>query len=92
MDPTPCTLGDRQESLAIWLGVAAIDRPRSASVNGEARTRRHALFFSIEPKPGLGSGVFASVRDVTVHRSDAVAVWGAVAQVVGSLVTIVLVF
>jgi protein involved in polysaccharide export with SLBB domain len=59
--------------------------------NGEVRTRRHGLFGSGDPKPGPGSEVFVPAEDPTVHKTDYVALFGAIAQILASAVTIVVV-
>ena len=58
--------------------------------NGEVRTRRRSLFFSSDPTPGPGSEVFVPVKD-TLARTDWVALAGAIAQILASVVTIAVV-
>jgi hypothetical protein len=58
--------------------------------NGEVRTRRRSLWFSSDPRPAPGSEVFVPVRD-TSARTDWVALVGAIAQILASVVTIAVV-
>jgi len=58
--------------------------------NGELRTRRHTLFFKSDPGPGPGSEVFVPVKDTTAG-TNYVALFGAMAQVLASMVAIVVV-
>jgi polysaccharide biosynthesis/export protein len=58
--------------------------------NGEVRTRGHGLFHG-DPKPGPGSEVFVPAEDPTVHKTDYVALLGAIAQILVSAVTIAVV-
>ncbi len=58
--------------------------------NGEVRTARKSLFVSRSPKPGPGSEVFVPVRDTT-ERTNYVALFGAVAQILASTVAIIVV-
>jgi polysaccharide export outer membrane protein len=59
--------------------------------NGEVRTRRHGLFGGGVPKPGPGSEVLVPAQDPTVHKTDYVALFGAIAQILASAVTIAVV-
>ena len=59
--------------------------------NGEVRTRRRSLFFSSDPKPGPGSEVFVGARDPNERRTDYVALFGAMAQILASTVAIIVV-
>jgi protein involved in polysaccharide export with SLBB domain len=59
--------------------------------NGEVRTRRGGLFGGGAPKPGPGSEVFVPAEDPTAHRTDFVALFGAIAQILASTVAIVVV-
>ena len=54
--------------------------------NGEVRTRKRALLFSSDPRPGPGSEVFVPVRDST-ERTNYVQLFGSIAQIVASAVT-----
>src|SRR5437867_176982 len=54
--------------------------------NGEVRTRKRALLFSSDPRPGPGSEVFVPVRDTT-ERTNYVQLFGSIAQIVASAVT-----
>lgn len=58
--------------------------------NGETRTRRRTLFVTSEPKPKPGSEVFVPQRD-SLGASNAPAIMGAIASIVGSLVTVAVV-
>jgi len=58
--------------------------------NGEVRTRGHGLFHS-DPKPGPGSEVVVPAEDPTAHKTDSVALLGAIAQILASAVTIAVV-
>ncbi|HKE91585.1 MAG TPA: SLBB domain-containing protein [Gemmatimonadales bacterium] len=58
--------------------------------NGEVRTRGHGLFHG-DPRPGPGSEVFVPAEDPTVHRTDYVALFGAIAQILASALTIAVV-
>jgi protein involved in polysaccharide export with SLBB domain len=59
--------------------------------NGEVRTRRGGLFGGGAPRPGPGSEVFVPAEDPTVHKTDYVALFGAIAQILASAVTIAVV-
>jgi protein involved in polysaccharide export with SLBB domain len=58
--------------------------------NGEVRTKGHGLFH-VDPKPGPGSEVFVPAEDPTIHKTDLAALFGAIAQILASAVTIVVV-
>src|SRR6266516_2738880 len=58
--------------------------------NGEVKTRRHTLFFKSDPGPGPGSEVLVPVKDTTAG-TNYVALFGAMAQVLASMVAIVVV-
>jgi len=58
--------------------------------NGEVRTRRHGVFGG-EPKPGPGSEVLVPAEDPSARRTDYVALFGALAQILASVVTIAVV-
>jgi protein involved in polysaccharide export with SLBB domain len=58
--------------------------------NGEVRTRRRSLLYSRDPRPAPGSEVFVPVKDSTA-RTDWVALVGAIAQILASVVTIAVV-
>jgi len=58
--------------------------------NGEVRTRRRALLFSSEPRPGPGSEVFVPVKDTT-HTTNYVALFGSIAQILASTIAIIIV-
>jgi protein involved in polysaccharide export with SLBB domain len=59
--------------------------------NGETRTRRRALFFSSNPTPGPGSEVFVPFRDPAEAKTDYVALFGSIAQIVASTIAIIVV-
>jgi polysaccharide export outer membrane protein len=61
------------------------------SANGEVRTRHGGLFGGRDPKPGPGSEVFVPAEDPNARRTDYVALFGAIAQILASAVTIVVV-
>ena len=58
--------------------------------NGEVRTRGRGLFHG-DPKPGPGSEVLVPAEDPNVHKTDVVALFGAIAQILASALTIALV-
>lgn len=58
--------------------------------NGEVRTRGHGVFGS-SPKPGPGSEVFVPAEDPSARRTDYVALFGALAQILASTVAIIVV-
>src|SRR3989475_534930 len=58
--------------------------------NGEVRTRRRTLFFKSDPGPGPGSEVFVPVKDTTAG-TNYVALFGAMAQILASMVAIIVV-
>lgn len=58
--------------------------------NGEVRTVRKSLFFSSTPTPGPGSEVLVPAKDPT-EKTDYVALFGAIAQIVASTVAIIVV-
>lgn len=75
-------------------GFASNANKKAVSVkyaNGEPRTRRRSLFFSTNPKPGPGSEVFVGARDPSERGTDYVALFGAIAQILASAVTIIVV-
>jgi len=59
--------------------------------NGEVRTRRRSLLFSSNPKPGPGSEVFVPAKDPNAPKTDMVALFGAIAQILASTVAIIVV-
>jgi polysaccharide biosynthesis/export protein len=59
--------------------------------NGEVRTRRRSLFFHSDPTPGPGSEVIIPARDPNAPRTDTVALFGAIAQILASTVAIIVV-
>ena len=58
--------------------------------NGEIRTRRRSWLSSGDPRPGPGSEVFVPVKEAG-EKTNTVALFGGIAQVLASLVTIVVV-
>jgi len=59
--------------------------------NGETRTRRRTLFFSSNPTPGPGSEIFVPFRDPTQAKTDYVALFGSIAQILASTIAIIVV-
>jgi protein involved in polysaccharide export with SLBB domain len=59
--------------------------------NGEVRTRRGGLLFSSNPAPGPGSEVYVPAKDPNAPRTDKVALFGAIAQILASTVAIIVV-
>jgi protein involved in polysaccharide export with SLBB domain len=59
--------------------------------NGEVRTRHGGLFGGGAPKPGPGSEVLVPMEDPTQRKTDYIALFGAIAQILASAVTIVVV-
>lgn len=59
--------------------------------NGEVRTVRRSLLFSSKPTPGPGSEVFVPAKDPNAPRTDTVALFGAIAQILASTVAIIVV-
>ena len=66
-------------------------RVRVQYANGETRTRRRSLLFGGDPEPGPGAEVFVPTKDPERKRTDAVALAGALAQILASTVAIVVV-
>jgi hypothetical protein len=58
--------------------------------NGEVRTRHTGFFSASNPRPGPGSEVFVPVKEAG-EKTNMVALFGGIAQVLASLVTIVVV-
>src|ERR1700694_5895783 len=59
--------------------------------NGEARTKSKFLFVSSAPSPGPGSEGFVPFKDPNEPRTDKVALFGAIAQILASTVAIIVV-
>ena len=59
--------------------------------NGEIRTKRRTLLFSSTPRPGPGSEVLVPVKDTVSRTSNVPGVLSALAQVLVSLATLVVV-
>jgi len=91
-------LYQRGEGLQYYLDAAggtsrlAVDSRASVrQANGQVETRHHfLLFFRSDPEPGPGSEVFVPARDPN-DKVDYVALFGGIAQILTSTLTIVLV-
>jgi polysaccharide biosynthesis/export protein len=60
--------------------------------NGEVQTRHRTLgIFRSDPTPGPGAEVLVPVRDTTAHGADALAVFGAIAQMITAAATVIIV-
>lgn len=59
--------------------------------NGEVRTRSGGILFSSNPQPGPGSEVYVPAKDPNAPRTDKVALFGAIAQILASTVAIIVV-
>jgi polysaccharide biosynthesis/export protein len=59
--------------------------------NGEVRTRHSGLFGGGAPRPGPGSEVLVPMEDPSARKTDYVSLFGAIAQILASAVTIVVV-
>ncbi len=59
--------------------------------NGEVRTRRRTLFFRSDPTPGPGAEVIIPAKDPNAPRTDTVALFGAIAQILASTIAIIVV-
>jgi protein involved in polysaccharide export with SLBB domain len=59
--------------------------------NGETRTRRRSLLFGSNPTPGPGSEVYVPAKDPNAPRTDTVALFGAIAQILASTVAIIVI-
>jgi polysaccharide export outer membrane protein len=59
--------------------------------NGEVRTKRGGLLTSSNPKPGPGSEVMVPAKDPAEPKTDMVALFGAIAQILASTVAIIVV-
>lgn len=74
-------------------GLAPDANPSRASVrfaNGEVRTRHRALLFTSDPKPGPGSEVSVPTKPPG-EKTNMVALLGGIAQILSSLVAIIVV-
>jgi len=58
--------------------------------NGEVRSKRKSFIFSSSPTPGPGSEVFVPTKDLS-HPTDKVALFSAIAQILASTLTIIVV-
>ena len=59
--------------------------------NGQVRTRHRFLFFSSNPTPGPGAEIRVPARDPNEPRTDKVALFGAIAQILASTIAIIVV-
>jgi protein involved in polysaccharide export with SLBB domain len=59
--------------------------------NGEVKTRHHTFFGTSNPRPGPGSVVSVPAKDPSAPRTDYVALFGAIAQILASSVAIIVV-
>src|SRR6266566_1133255 len=59
--------------------------------NGETRTPHKVLFFSSNPTPGPGSQIFVPFKDPQETKTDYVALFGAIAQILASTIAIIVV-
>src|SRR5438045_1691176 len=59
--------------------------------NGETRTKRRSFLFSSSPTPGPGSEVYIPAKDPNASKTDFVALFGAIAQILASTVAIIVV-
>jgi protein involved in polysaccharide export with SLBB domain len=59
--------------------------------NGEVRSKSRFLFVSTSPTPGPGSEVVVPAKDPNEPRTDKVALFGAIAQILASTVAIIVV-
>ncbi len=59
--------------------------------NGEVRTKQRWLLASSSPAPGPGSEVFVPAKDPNEPKTDKVALFGAIAQILASTVAIIVV-
>jgi protein involved in polysaccharide export with SLBB domain len=59
--------------------------------NGEARTRDKFLFFRSDPEPGPGSEVVVPAKDPREEKTNYVALFGSIAQILASTVAIIVV-
>jgi protein involved in polysaccharide export with SLBB domain len=59
--------------------------------NGEVRTKHRSFIFHSTPTPGPGSEVVVPIKDPNAPRTDTVALFGAIAQILASTVAIIVV-
>jgi protein involved in polysaccharide export with SLBB domain len=59
--------------------------------NGEVRTKHRSFLFTSNPAPGPGSEVFVPSKDPNERKTDKVALFGAIAQILASTVAIIVV-
>ena len=75
-------------------GFSELARKGQVSVryaNGEVKTKQKWLFVSNNPQPGPGSEVYVPAKDPNAPRTDYVALFGAIAQILASTVAIIVV-
>jgi protein involved in polysaccharide export with SLBB domain len=71
--------------------VAVKGRVSVRYANGAVRTRETGFLSSYNPKPGPGSEVFVPAKDPAEPKTDMVALFGAIAQILASTVAIIVV-
>ena len=59
--------------------------------NGEVRTKHRSFIFRSSPTPGPGSEVVVPIKDPNAPRTDTVALFGAIAQILASTIAIIVV-
>ena len=59
--------------------------------NGEVRTKHRTFIFRSSPTPGPGSEVVVPIKDPNAPRTDTVALFGAIAQILASTIAIIVV-
>jgi len=59
--------------------------------NGEVRTKHRTFVFHSNPTPGPGSEVVVPIKDPNAPRTDTVALFGAIAQILASTIAIIVV-
>jgi len=59
--------------------------------NGEVRTKHRTFLFHSTPTPGPGSEVVVPIKDPNAPRTDTVALFGAIAQILASTIAIIVV-
>jgi len=59
--------------------------------NGEVRTKHRSFIFHSSPTPGPGSEVVVPIKDPNAPRTDTVALFGAIAQILASTIAIIVV-
>ena len=59
--------------------------------DGTTASISHMLFFHSAPEPRPGATIYVPTKDLTVHPVDKAAVYALIAQIVGSVATLVIV-